>query len=189
MKVHTNPEVDSLFALKICISTSPLRLTVTRPGCVSWRLLNEFHAFSTRRQSDPEVQAACLRPVGRGVPGLPRLFSTLDGQQLLVVEGSRPVPIYFSDLWTNTSRPLSARLRNNNRLEQVFCVVFFLCRLSVGPAWSVPSAELAGAAKKWRERRLRQFLRHERLGVALALAESTHHAATETEGGQARGGG
>ena len=39
-------------------------------------------------------------------------------------------------------------------------------------------AELVtGAARRRREPRLRQFLRHERLSVAMALAESTHHAA------------
>ena len=35
----------------------------------------------------------------------------------------------------------------------------------------------AGAAKRRRERRLRQWQRHERLTVAMALAEATHHAA------------
>ena len=44
MKVDTNPEVASLLALKIWISTSPLHLTVACPGYVSW-LLNEFHGI------------------------------------------------------------------------------------------------------------------------------------------------
>ena len=44
-----------------------------------------------------------------------------------------------------------------------------------GPQPSV--AHAAGAAKRRRERRLRQFLRHERLTVAMLLAESQHHAA------------
>ena len=35
----------------------------------------------------------------------------------------------------------------------------------------------AGAAKRRRERRLRQWQRHERMTVAKALAEATHHAA------------
>ena len=34
-----------------------------------------------------------------------------------------------------------------------------------------------GAAKRRRERRLRQWQRHERMTVAMALAEATHHAA------------
>ena len=56
--------------------------------------------------------------------------------------------------------------------------VLFLSRQSVEPMWSVPSAEhAAGAAKRRRERRLRQFLRHERLTVAMLLAETNHHAA------------
>ena len=47
-----------------------------------------------------------------------------------------------------------------------------LSRLSVGPVWSVPSAEhAAGTAMRRRERRLRQFLRHERLTVAMLLDE------------------
>ena len=48
VKVHTNPEVDSPFALgKLFFdSTSPLYPAITRPGCVSRRLLDEFQAFS-----------------------------------------------------------------------------------------------------------------------------------------------
>ena len=38
-------------------------------------------------------------------------------------------------------------------------------------------AEHAGAAMRRRQRRLRQWLRHERLSVAMALAETNHHAA------------
>ena len=38
-------------------------------------------------------------------------------------------------------------------------------------------ANTLSAARRRRERRLRQFLRHERLSVAMALAESNHHAA------------
>ena len=34
-----------------------------------------------------------------------------------------------------------------------------------------------GAAKRRRERRLRSWLRHERMTVAMALAEVTHHTA------------
>ena len=43
--------------------------------------------------------------------------------------------------------------------------------------WSQVNGEHAGAARRRRERRLRQFLRHKRLSVAMALAESLHHAA------------
>ena len=35
----------------------------------------------------------------------------------------------------------------------------------------------AGSARRWRQRRLRSMLRHERMAVAMALAESTHHSA------------
>ena len=37
--------------------------------------------------------------------------------------------------------------------------------------------EHAGAAKRRRDRRLRQCLRHERMTVAMAVAEATHHSA------------
>ena len=40
--------------------------------------------------------------------------------------------------------------------------------------WSQVNGEHAGAARRRRERRLRQLLRHERLSVAMALAESLH---------------
>ena len=40
----------------------------------------------------------------------------------------------------------------------------------------------ASAAKRRRERRLRQFLRHERLSVAMALAAAQHHSAPKSAG-------
>ena len=43
--------------------------------------------------------------------------------------------------------------------------------------WSASMAEHAGAAKRRRERRLRAYLRYARMSVAMALAESNHHAA------------
>ena len=48
---------------------------------------------------------------------------------------------------------------------------------SVESMWSARNAEDAGTAKRRRERRLRQFLRRERLTVAMLLAETQHHAA------------
>ena len=44
------------------------------------------------------------------------------------------------------------------------------------------AADRVGAAKRRRERRLRQFLRHERLSVALALAAAQHHFAPKSAG-------
>ena len=41
----------------------------------------------------------------------------------------------------------------------------------------MPGVEHAGAARRRRERRLRQFMKHERLTVAMLLAEMHHHAA------------
>ena len=49
-------------------------------------------------------------------------------------------------------------------------------------------AHAAGAAKRRRERLSRQFLRHERLTVAMLLAESQHHAAPRGQS-RARSGG
>ena len=47
-----------------------------------------------------------------------------------------------------------------------------------------------GSARRQRERRLRSMLRHERMSVAMAFAESTHHSAqrkkTARAGGEAR---
>ena len=44
-----------------------------------------------------------------------------------------------------------------------------------------------GSARRRRERRLRSHLRHERMAIAMALAESTHHSAQRQE--MARAGG
>ena len=43
--------------------------------------------------------------------------------------------------------------------------------------WTASGAAHAGAAKRRRERRLRAYLRYARMSVAMALAESNHHAA------------
>ena len=53
--------------------------------------------------------------------------------------------------------------------------------LSVEPMWSARNAEDAGTAKRRRERPSRQFLRHERLTVAMLLAETQHHAAPRVQ--------
>ena len=55
---------------------------------------------------------------------------------------------------------------------------------------SVPGGG-TGSARRRRERRLRQFLRHERLSVAMALSEKKHHSAPRGQrkdraGGEAR---
>ena len=42
-------------------------------------------------------------------------------------------------------------------------------------------ADGAGAAKRGRERRLRSWVKHERLTVAMALAEQLHHSANRVE--------
>ena len=47
--------------------------------------------------------------------------------------------------------------------------------------WTSSMAEHAGAAKRWRERRLRAHLRYARMSVAMALAESNHPAAPRGE--------
>ena len=49
--------------------------------------------------------------------------------------------------------------------------------LAVELMWSARDAEDAGTAKRRRERRLRQFLRHERLTIAMLLAETGHNPA------------
>ena len=49
MKMNSDLEVDAPFAFENLdmISTTPLYLAVSRPGCVSpWWLLEEYHAFS-----------------------------------------------------------------------------------------------------------------------------------------------
>ena len=50
-------------------------------------------------------------------------------------------------------------------------------RFAFPSMWSARNAEDAGTAKRRRERWLREFLRHERLTVAMLLAETQHHAA------------
>ena len=53
----------------------------------------------------------------------------------------------------------------------------------------MPMDDHPGAAKRRRERRLRQFLRHERLPVAMVLSEKKHHTYRGPEEGQDQGGG
>ena len=117
MEVHTNPEVDSAFALEnIDFSLSPvvrtnfthfLREGEFRPS--QRRLLDDFTLFRLKVDFDcactrdklfiwrwrrvgslPILRAFFgLRPSGRRVPALRvRVFWAFDGQQLLVIEGS-----------------------------------------------------------------------------------------------------
>ena len=44
--------------------------------------------------------------------------------------------------------------------------------------------ERVGAAKRSRERRLRSWAKHERMSVAMALAENLHHSRQKVEGGE-----
>ena len=67
----------------------------------------------------------------------------------------------------------------------MFCARLFLETASAVDMMNVHSAS---AARRRRERRLRQFLRHERLSVALALSEKKHHTSPSSEDGQGRGG-
>ena len=53
---------------------------------------------------------------------------------------------------------------------------------------SVRDANASGAARR-RQRRLRQWLRHERLSVGMALAEMTHHTALRRQTMARAGGG
>ena len=45
-------------------------------------------------------------------------------------------------------------------------------------------ARVAGAAMRRRERRLRSWVKHERMTVAMALAENLHHSRQKVEGGE-----
>ena len=45
-------------------------------------------------------------------------------------------------------------------------------------------ARVAGAAMRRRERRLRSWAKHERMTVAMVLAENLHHSRQKVEGGE-----
>ena len=79
--------------------------------------------------------------------------------------------IHIAQLVTQLKR------RQQQQGSNRFAFPFVTSSFSVESMWSARNAEDSGTAKRRRERRLRQFLRHERLSVAMALAESTHHAA------------
>ena len=61
--------------------------------------------------------------------------------------------------------------------------VFLCCTMMADPSGRPQSS---GVARRRRERRLRSMLRHERMTVAMALAESTHHS-SRGQDGQGRG--
>ena len=101
----------------------------------------------------------------------------------LGVESLVVMPIHLDDFWPYTSH-LRARVQNNQQQQVRTGLRFrFTSDFSVE---SMCGAEDAGTAKRRRERRLRQFLRHGPLTVAMALAACTHHAAPR---GQSRGAG
>ena len=65
----------------------------------------------------------------------------------------------------------------------IFFLVLGLDEIAAGDAWNLPSEGTvvggSGSARRRRERRLRSFLRHEWMAVAMTLAESTHHSAPQ----------
>ena len=88
VKVFSNPAVDSLFALEIWISSSPLYLTVTAPDASVGGFCANFTHFTVKNR-----------------------LRALDSQQLWAIEGSSVLCIInLSDLWTYTSRLFSARV-------------------------------------------------------------------------------
>ena len=97
--------------------------------------------------------------------------------------------------WAGSVVPLVARICTSTIViggvgfasSVAFCVVF--SDLKGGPMADSDSAAPGGAAQRRRARRLRQFLHHEKLSVAMHLAAATHHshgrsgvdASTQTE--------
>ena len=63
----------------------------------------------------------------------------------------------------------------------------FFCGVLCAGSGCWPMAGGAGAAKRRRERRLRSWAKHERLTVAMALAEQHHHSANSWSGTQRYG--
>ena len=61
VKVLSDPEVDSPLHLKIWIFNEPLVSDSHFPWSCQSRLLDEFHVFSVKVESDPEVDSDCTR--------------------------------------------------------------------------------------------------------------------------------
>ena len=80
--------------------------------------------------------------------------------------GPHEMPVLFTHAWTSTTTtiPGSDRLRE---------LCFLLCCTMMADPSGRPLS--SGVARRRRERRLRSMLRHERMTVAMALAEFSHH--------------
>ena len=105
-----------------------------------------------------------------------RPVSALDGQRLLVVEGFCFADVALSSVCRYTSflSPCQKQQQHKNNTttschpkSALFCVTCCGMDLSEQP--------VTGVAQRRRQRRLRSWLRHERMTVAMALAERTHH--------------
>ena len=68
------------------------------------------------------------------------------------------------------------------RFKQV--LPFLLCRPHENLSCRAMECERVGAAKRRKERRLRSWAKHQRMTVAMALAENLHHSRQKVEGGE-----
>ena len=80
---------------------------------------------------------------------------------------------------TSNQQPATTSLHSSVSLSRCD-----LCRVNF--MWAAEGAAHAGAARRWRERRLRAYLRYARMSVVMALAEATHHTAPRGGVGERR---
>ena len=118
-------------------------------------------------------------------------FSALDDEEFFVVEGSgwrgrresdyqvfcHPNSMHAPRCHTDkhmTSAPGPHHNHHNHHKAQTGCanLDFLCCTMMADPSGRPQSR---GVARRRRERRLRSMLRHERMTVAMALAEFSHH--------------
>ena len=96
-----------------------------------------------------------------------------DGQQLLVVEGSRAVLRFSLTRCRETSllisRPLHLHHLHHHQASDSSVPTFLLCVTC--ESMDLIEQPVSGAAQRRRERRLHSMLWHERMTVAMALAE------------------
>ena len=125
--------------------------TGTRPGVSP--AIRAGKGWRGRRELAPRCSATQLGACSCGVMI----------RHIVVIPSSEPQP---------PQPPPPSRFK---QVARIFCWVTFSRTLAVA------MSERAGAAERRRERRLRSWLRHERMTVAMALAEQLHHSINRVE--------
>ena len=161
--------------LRTIISPGPSSLLELQAGIERWESYVSRYEKKTKDKLDDEIKLAGL---GSLVPEeLDKTFEMRFHFEKLVnwYGKNELILVYLENNMVNfyLNRELKSTETNNVNNEAVYPKSALVCVTCCD--WTSASSPSLGAAQRRRQRRLRSWLRHQRMTVSMALAESTHH--------------